>query len=70
MKKKIFKAILLWLTFLSVTLFAMTIESLSITQTIVWGVLNISIISACYHYLSYRDVYVLSGTRWYEQALK
>ena len=63
------KLILLWITALSVMLYAMSIDSLSILALILWGVGNFAFICICYYFLSEDDVVKYSGASLIDKIL-
>lgn len=70
MKKNIFKGVLLWAIVLSVTLFIITIDSLSLVSILLWVTVNIILIIVGRYNLTLRDIYYLSGSRFIDKVLK
>jgi len=70
----IYKAILLWVTAFSVTIFILGLESMMDENRwsliLVWLLMNILFYWMCKSMLTYRDVYKLSGTQWFERWLR
>lgn len=71
---KIYKAILLWATMFSIIMFILGLESMiresRYSLALVWLLINIIFIWMCKMQLTYKDVYKLSGTYWFENMLK
>lgn len=71
---KIYKAMLLWATVFSIVLFILGLESMieenRFSLALVWLLINIIFIWMCRMQLTYKDVYKLSGTYWFENMLK
>ena len=71
---KIYKAMLLWATMLSILLFILGLESMiresRCSLALVWLLINIIFIWMCRMQITLRDIYVLSGTCWFERAIK
>ena len=70
MKKNILKGVLLWAIVLSVTLFIITIDSLSLVSILLWITVNIILIIVGRYNLTLRDIYYLSGSRFIDKVLK
>ena len=70
MKKNILKGVLLWAMMLSVTLFIITIDSLSLVSILLWITVNIILIIVGRYNLTLRDIYYLSGSRFIDKVLK
>lgn len=71
MKKLILKGVLLWVTALSISCFLVGgLESLMEDErwfiVVTWLVINIILSYLCYHNLSYKDCYKLSGCQWFD----
>lgn len=69
-KRNIFKGILLWVIVLSIVLFAMAIDSLSLFGITLWTTINIILVIIGKHNLTIRDVYCLSGTRFIDKVFE
>lgn len=71
---KIYKAVLLWATMLSILLFIIGLESMiresRCALIFVWLLINIMFVCMCRMQLTLRDIYVLSGTCWFERIMK
>ena len=71
---KIYKAMLLWATMFSIVLFILGLESMigedRFSLALVWLLINIIFVWMCRMQLTLRDIYVLSGTYWFENMLK
>ena len=71
---KIYKAMLLWATMLSILLFILGLESMiresRCSLALVWLLINIIFIWMCRMQLTLKDIYVLSGTHWLERTIK
>ena len=71
---KIYKAMLLWATMFSIVLFTLGLESMieenRFSLALVWLLINIIFILMCSIQLTLKDVYVLSGTYWFEEIIK
>lgn len=71
---KIYKAMLLWATMFSIVLFIFGLESMieesRYSLMFVWLLVNIVFIWMCRMQLTLRDIYVLSGTCWFERTIK
>ena len=70
MKKNILKGVLLWAIVLSVILFIITIDSLSLVSILLWVTVNIVLVVVGKHNLTLRDIYYLSGSRFIDKVLK
>lgn len=70
MKKNIIKGVLLWTIMFSVTLFIITIDSLSLVSTLLWVTVNIILVIVGSNNLTLRDIYYLSGSRFIDKVLK
>jgi len=70
MKKNILKGVLLWAIVLSVTLFIITIDSLSLVSILLWITVNIILVIVGSNNLTLRDIYYLSGSRFIDKVLK
>ena len=74
MKVIVLKGILLWLTILSITFFIIggfesLVEANKGFPAFSWLVINIILGYTCYSTLSYRELYKLSGYRWFEKLI-
>lgn len=71
---KIYKAMLLWATMFSILMFILGLESMieenRCSWALVWLLINIVFIWMCRMQLTLRDIYVLSGTYWFERTMK
>jgi hypothetical protein len=71
---KIHKAVLLWATMSSTVMFILGLESMveenRFSLALVWLLINIIFIWMCRMQLTLRDIYVLSGTYWFERIMK
>lgn len=71
---KIYKAMLLWATMFSIVLFIFGLESMieesRYSLMFVWLLVNTIFIWMCRMQLTLRDIYVLSGTCWFERTIK
>lgn len=71
---KIYKAMLLWATIFSIVIFILGLESMidenRFSLALVWLLINIIFIWMCGMQLTLKDIYVLSGTCWFENMLK
>lgn len=71
---KIYKAMLLWATMFSIVLFIFGLESMieesRYSLMFVWLLINIIFVWMCRMQLTLRDIYVLSGTCWFERTIK
>lgn len=75
MIKLICKGVLLWLTVLSFTIYiigglATLLEHLHIATIILWTALNITMAYACRKYISFREFYIISGNKLFNNLLK
>lgn len=64
------KIFLLWITAFSVMLYAMGLDSLSLTALLIWGIVNILLILTSYVFLSEKDVMKYSGAKFIDKLLK
>ena len=69
-KRNIFKGVLLWTIVISITLFAMAIDSLSLAGIVLWMTINIILVIIGKHNLTLRDIYCLSGTRFIDKVFE
>lgn len=69
-KRNIFKGVLLWTIVISITLFAMAIDSLSLVGVVLWVAINIILVIIGKHNLTLRDIYCLSGTRFIDKVFE
>jgi hypothetical protein len=71
---KIYKAMLLWATMFSITIFILGVDSMieenRFTLVFVWLLINIIFVWMCKMQLTLKDVYMLSGTHWFERIIK
>ena len=71
---KIYKAILLWATIISITIYIMGFESMMEegrwALMAVWFIVNILFCWMCKNILSLRDLYRLSGNYYFEKLLR
>ena len=71
---KIYKAMLLWATMFSITMFILGLESMidenRFSLAFVWLLINIIFVWMCKMQLTLRDIYVLSGNCWFERTIK
>lgn len=71
---KIYKAMLLWATTFSTVLFILGLESMieenRFSLALVWLLVNIIFIWMCKMQLTLKDIYVLSGTYWFERRIE
>ena len=71
---KIYKAILLWATMISIIIFILGLESMihegRWALVAVWLVMNILFVWMCKSILSLRDLYKLSGNYYFEKLLR
>lgn len=71
---KIYKAMLLWATMFSIVLFIFSFESMieenRCSIIVVWLFINMLFCWMCKNILTIKDVYVLSGTHWFERIIK
>ena len=67
-KRNIFKGVLLWTMVISITLFAMAIDSLSLVGIVLWVAINVILIIVGKYNLTIRDIYCLSGTRFIDKV--
>lgn len=71
---KIYKAMLLWATMFSIVIFIFGLESMieenRFSLALMWLLINIIFIWMCRMQLTLRDVYVLSGTHWFERIIE
>ena len=71
---KIYKAVLLWCTIISITIFVLGLESMiqesRWTLMLVWLTMNVVFCWMCKSVLTIRDVYKLSGTYYFEKSLR
>lgn len=68
-KKNAFKGILLWMIILSVLLFMMSVDSLSLIGIILWIAINIVLVLIGKYALTIKDIYYLSGARFIDKVL-
>ena len=68
--KKVLKLILLWVTLISVSLLIMAIDSISFIGGVLWLLLNMALIWACFKALSYRELYKYSGSASIDRFFK
>ena len=68
--KKVFKFMLLWITFISVILLIMTVDSISFIGWMLWLFLNMALIWACFKTLSYEELYKYSGSASIDRLFK
>ena len=70
---KIYKAILLWATIISIAIYIMGFESMVEESRwalmAIWFIMNILFCWMCKSVLTVRDVYKLSGTYYFEKLL-
>ena len=69
-KRNIFKGVLLWTIVISITLFAMAIDSLSLVGVVLWVAINVILIIVGKCNLTIRDIYYLSGTRFIDKVFE
>lgn len=69
MKKNALKGILLWIIILSVLLFMMSIDSLSIIGIILWIAINTVLVLIGKYSLTIKDIYYLSGAKSIDRML-
>ena len=71
---KIYKAMLLWATMFSIVMFILGFESMinenRFSLVLVWLLINIIFIWMCRMQLTLKDIYMLSGTYWFERIIK
>jgi hypothetical protein len=71
---KIYKAMLLWATVFSIVMFILGLESMieenRFSLAFVWLLINIIFIWMCRMQLTLKDIYMLSGTYWFERIIK
>ena len=71
---KIYKTMLLWATMFSTVMFILGLESMveenRFSLALVWLLINIIFIWMCRMQLTLRDVYMLSGTYWFERIIE
>lgn len=71
---KIYKAMLLWATMFSIVLFILGVDSMieenRFSLASVWLLINIIFIWMCRMQLTLKDIYMLSGTYWFERIIK
>lgn len=75
MIKLIVKGVLLYMTTLSIILFLIGgFESLvNQDEALIagfWFTINVALLYICKYNISYKEVYILSGTRWIERVFK
>lgn len=75
MIKLIYKGVLLWLTVLSFTIYiigglATLLEHLHIVTIILWTALNIIMAYVCRKHISFREFYIISGNKLFNNLLK
>ena len=63
--KKIFKFILLWVTALSLIAFACALDGCPLSTFIIWTIINLFLGLITCNWLTYDDLYVLSGSKWF-----
>jgi len=66
------KAVLLYITFLSVAIMVMAVESIveQPQYLLLWIVVNIILIKLCYNNITYRDIHKYSGQKWLESIIR
>lgn len=69
-KRNIFKGVLLWTIVISITLFAMAIDSLSLVGIVLWMAVNVILIIVGKYNLTIKDIYCLSGTRFIDKVFE
>ena len=72
---QIIKGVLLWMTALSIFLFMAggfesLVEADKWLAACFWLIINIALGYICYKCLSYRELYKLSGSMWFNKLLK
>ena len=71
---KIYKAMLLWATMFSIVMFILGFESMinenRFSLVFVWLLINIIFIWMCRMQLTLKDIYMLSGTYWFERIIE
>lgn len=75
MIKLICKGVLLWLTVLSFTIYiigglATLLEHLHIATIILWAVFNVTMAYVCRKYISFREFYIISGNKLFNNLLR
>lgn len=71
--KKILKGILLWMTALAIMLFIGGIDSIAdqgIDAVFVWLLLCVVLCSLCYKTISIRELYTLSGYKFFNKLIR
>lgn len=69
------KGVLLWITSISAFCFIAggyenLVEEDKWFIANFWGILNIALGYICYKYISYRELYKLSGSMWFEKQIR
>ena len=72
--KQVLKCLLLWMTSVSICIFISggfeyLVDHKEITKAIIWLLLNVFMVYACYLTLSYREVYRFSGMHYINKLL-
>ena len=68
--KEIFKLILLWFTALSIITLVCSIDNWAMGTILIWGVVNLFLSLVICSWLTYDDIYKLSGSKWLNERIQ